>query len=150
MILGVLAIVALPVLGILAALSIYGVRRYLSSAKTTEAKNTVGAIARSAVVAYERHGKLCDSVEAVPATVPSGRRFQPTPSDWSGFACLGFTMTVPHHYQYAYTRTADGFVVTARGDIDGDGVFSEFSQYATVRNGSVILHDKLIVKDEFE
>jgi predicted ferric reductase len=47
-------------------------------------------------------------------------------------------------------RTADGFVVAARGNIDGDGVFSELTQQATVRNGGVMLHDEHIVKDEFE
>jgi type IV pilus assembly protein PilA len=149
-ILGVIAIVALPVLGILAALSIYGVRRYMSSAKSSEAKNTIGAIARSAMVAYERDGKLCDSAGPVPASVPSGRKFQPTPSDWSGFACLGFSLSQPHRYQYTYTRTADGFEVTARGDLDGDGVFAEFTQRATLKGDRVVLHDKIDVKDEFE
>ncbi|KYF68892.1 fimbiral protein pilA [Sorangium cellulosum] len=46
--------IVVAIIGVLAALAIFGVRRYLASAKTSEAKNTVGAIARGAVAAYER------------------------------------------------------------------------------------------------
>src|ERR1019366_6126315 len=42
------------IIGVLPALAIYGVRRYLASAKTAEAKNSIGAITRGAVAAYER------------------------------------------------------------------------------------------------
>lgn len=45
--------IVIAIIGVLAALAIYGVRRYLASAKTSEAKNTVGAIARGAAAAYE-------------------------------------------------------------------------------------------------
>src|SRR5580693_2775417 len=46
--------IVVAIIGVLAALAIYGVRRYLASSKTAEAKNTIGAITRSAVSAYER------------------------------------------------------------------------------------------------
>ena len=146
-ILGVVALVAIPVLGIL---SIYGVRRYLSSAKSSEAKNTIGAIARGGAVAFERDGKLCESAGPVPPVVPAGRKHQSQSSDWDGFKCLKFSLSMPQYYQYSYTRTADGFVVTARGDLDADGIFSEISQGGTVRNGSVVLDSALTLKDEFE
>ena len=69
------AVLAVPVLGIMASLGIYGFRRYLAAAKTAEAKNTIGAISRGAVAAYEREvlvgGKvthrLCGSAIAVPS-----------------------------------------------------------------------------------
>ena len=38
--------IVVAIIGVLAALAIYGVRRYLASAKTSEAKNTIGAISR--------------------------------------------------------------------------------------------------------
>jgi len=38
--------IVVAIIGVLAALAIYGVRRYLASAKTGEAKNTIGAISR--------------------------------------------------------------------------------------------------------
>src|SRR5271169_872182 len=75
--------IVVAIIGILAALAIYGVRRYMASAKTSEAKNTVGAISRGAVQAYEREitanqlladgtsstqamNSLCTSAPAVP------------------------------------------------------------------------------------
>ena len=50
----VVAALAVPMIGIMATLGIYGVRKYLASAKTSEAKNTIGAISRAAVAGYER------------------------------------------------------------------------------------------------
>src|SRR6185295_5399379 len=46
--------IVVAIIGVLAALAIYGVRKYLASAKTSEAKNTLGAISRGAAAAYER------------------------------------------------------------------------------------------------
>ena len=46
--------IVVAIIGVLAALAIFGVRRYLASAKTSEAKNSVGAITRGAAAAFER------------------------------------------------------------------------------------------------
>ena len=46
--------IVVAIIGVLAALAIYGVRRYLATAKTSEAKNTIGAIASGAQASYER------------------------------------------------------------------------------------------------
>src|SRR5690349_8317320 len=45
--------IVVAIIGVLAGLAIYGVRRYLSSARTSEAKNMVGAISRAAASSYE-------------------------------------------------------------------------------------------------
>ena len=81
-----------------------------------------------AISAYERDGTLCESVGPVPAEVPRGRHYQPTPQDRTAFACLRISLPARQYYQYTYTRKADGFVITVRGDLDGDGVLSEFSR----------------------
>ncbi|WP_437581742.1 type IV pilin protein [Sorangium sp. So ce887] len=123
--------IVVAIIGVLAALAIFGVRRYLASAKTSEAKNTVGAIARGAVSAYERETsaseivapgdvsaaashELCNSAAAVPATVPQGTKYQPDPAaDFSlgdstaGWPCLKFSMSQPVYYQYHYLRDAN-------------------------------------------
>ncbi|MBM4360216.1 MAG: prepilin-type N-terminal cleavage/methylation domain-containing protein, partial [Deltaproteobacteria bacterium] len=79
--------IVVAIIGVLAALAIYGVRRYLASAKTSEAKNTLGAISRASQAAYERENaaseevaegsnstsashQLCATATTVPATVP--------------------------------------------------------------------------------
>jgi type IV pilus assembly protein PilA len=122
--------IVVAIIGILAALAVYGVRRYMASAKTSEAKNTIGAIARASAAAYERETSvsqilppgdnsiaamhdLCQSAAPVPAGgVPLGTKYQPQEADWGGataqvgWRCLKFTMSQPIYYQYHYLRDA--------------------------------------------
>jgi type IV pilus assembly protein PilA len=136
--------IVVAIIGVLAALAVYGVRRYLASAKTTEAKNTVGAISRGAVAAYERETAaselvveganstaashaLCTSAGAVPAAVPAGTKYQPntaegldfeTGTSTEGWKCLRFSLTQPIYYQYNYHAGA-GYVATNNPAIPG-------------------------------
>src|SRR4051794_12422161 len=45
--------IVVAIIGVLAALATYGMKRYLTAAKTAEAKDSVGAIARQAATAFE-------------------------------------------------------------------------------------------------
>jgi len=126
--------IVIAIIGVLAALAIYGVRRYLASAKTSEAKNTIGAIARGAKQSYERetanselivaaaggnstgtNHALCNSTTSaagVPATVPAGTKYQPgsgsvdfdTGTAIDGWKCLKFSMTQAIYYKYTYVK----------------------------------------------
>ncbi|HTN84527.1 MAG TPA: prepilin-type N-terminal cleavage/methylation domain-containing protein, partial [Sorangium sp.] len=122
--------IVVAIIGVLAALAIFGVRRYLASAKTSEAKNSVGAITRGAAAAFERETaasqilaggdssdaashSLCGSANAVPATVPAGVKYQPNSTEGedfergdatTGWKCLRFSMTQPIYYQYQYLQ----------------------------------------------
>lgn len=122
--------IVVAIIGVLAALAIYGVRRYLASAKTAEAKEKVGAISRGAYSAFERETvnsqalgegeesdvtshSLCGSAVTVPEDVPQGKKYQPVTDDKNdyqtgdsdtGWKCLGFSIDQPHYYQYWYTR----------------------------------------------
>jgi type IV pilus assembly protein PilA len=127
--------IVVAIIGVLAALAIYGVRRYLASSKTSEAKNSIGGISRGAAAAFEREvsvsesvaegtsgtqasHSLCDSpviAAQVPGTVPAGKKYQPdtaagadfnSDDSQTGWLCLRFAMTQPHYYQYAYTNGA--------------------------------------------
>ncbi len=109
-------------LSIVAALGIYGTRRYLASAKSAEAKNMLGAMSRSAAAAYEREElgpgntvvhRLCKSAEPVPRVVPAARKYMPstaTGTDWdtgdqaTGWRCLKFALSEPHYFRYTYTQ----------------------------------------------
>ena len=130
--------VAPVVLGIFAALAIYGVRKYVTAAKTAEAKAVVGAISRDAVAAYEREpferegspGRapslahaLCKSAIPVPAVVPAGKKYLPSTAEGAdyqtgnekvGWRCLKFSMTAPTYYQYRYTQ-GSGYELPALG-----------------------------------
>ena len=120
--------IVVAIIGVLAALAIYGVRKYLASAKTSEAKNTVGAITRGSAAAFEREtaasqvvtegatsaatsNALCLSATAVPSYVPKGTKHQPNTKDGSdfesgdmlsGWKCLKFSLSQPIYYQYSY------------------------------------------------
>jgi len=125
--------IVVAIIGVLAALAIYGVRRYMASAKTSEAKNTIGAISRAAAAAFEReivgsqilapggessgtNHDLCNSATDVPAAVPAGVKYQPAEADWGGnndqegWRCLKFSMTQPIYYQYRYRKNASAGV----------------------------------------
>lgn len=148
--------------GVMAAASIYGVRRYLASAKTAEAKNVIGAIARGVAAAYEReHGsgtkhRLCKSAQPVPDDgVPPRTKYQPSDrpgqdyqrgDDDTGWPCMRFGLTQPHYYRYHYNAGGNylgparggpdpgphGFEVAAEGDLDGDGETSLFTRIGRV------------------
>ncbi|HEY8041057.1 MAG TPA: type II secretion system protein [Polyangiaceae bacterium] len=126
--------IVVAIVGILAVLAVYGVRKYLANAKTAEARNSLGQIAKDAAAEYERESmaatvlgtktssaisrSLCKSASA---TVPSasaairGRKYQSNPKEWnadaagnSGFACLKFSMDQPQYYMYGYSITGTG------------------------------------------
>jgi type IV pilus assembly protein PilA len=125
--------IVVAIIGVLAALAIYGVTRYLASAKTAEAKNTIGGIARNGISAYERETVpsqvinegtsslqsvhvLCGAASPVPGTMAlvQGRKYQPTSApaidfqsgdDFNGWKCLKFSVDSPIYYQYSYLTT---------------------------------------------
>ena len=128
--------IVVAIIGVLAALAIYGVRRYLASAKTAEAKNTIGAISSGAQASYERETalsefagegasttaashSLCDSATAtVPDSVVKvqGKKYQASSaitadynigSATAGWPCLKFQMSSPQYYAYGYTKAGN-------------------------------------------
>jgi type IV pilus assembly protein PilA len=127
-------LITVAIIGVLAVLAIIGVRRYIATAKTAEAKQAVGAIARNAAIQYERERDiselmliggitaasthlLCTSATPVPAavTMVRGTKYQPattpgsdfmTGSHIAGWQCLGFAISTPIHFQYSYRAGA--------------------------------------------
>lgn len=123
--------IVVAIIGVLAALAIFGVNRYLKSAKTSEAKNSVGRMSRSAQESYERENNtqeivslgststasshsLCESaVGAVPGTPPAAKKYVPNNSSGtdfnlgtasSGWKCLRFEINDPMYYSYDYKK----------------------------------------------
>src|SRR5215217_2693546 len=97
--------IVVAIVGILAALAIYGVRRYMANAKTAEARNSLGQMGKDAITAYTKEGmaatvidlggstgvsnKLCDgtNVTQVPAAKTSiqGKKYQSKPTEWDSW-----------------------------------------------------------------
>ncbi|HEX9294778.1 MAG TPA: type II secretion system protein [Polyangiaceae bacterium] len=158
--------IVVAIVGVLAALAIYGVRKYLLNAKTAEAKNAVGQMAKDAKTAYERESmsadvlpdkgtaalsnQLCGAATApVPKDVPAGAKYQSVPAEWdvdkgkdgkvaAGFACLKFQVSDPQYYRYNYlTPDTTHFSAIAEGDLNGDKTTSAFTMFGEVRGGQV-------------
>ncbi len=159
--------IVVAIVGILAVLAIYGVRKYLANAKTAEARNSLGQMSKDAVTAYEKESMagtvlspgastaitrdvcLTDPGNPVPVkTAIQGKKYQTAPSEWSkgnvagaypaGFACLHFSMDQPQYYMYSYTGTTQaGFSAMANGDLNGDGNLSTFSIIGTIQSGAL-------------
>src|SRR5262249_38646160 len=115
--------IVVAIVGVLAALAIYGVRKYLLNSKTAEVRNALGQMAKDAKAAYEREsmapgildqGKatdvvnnLCDSAEKkVPdkdKPLPA-QKYQSKAEEWNagttkkGWKCLRFSMSDPQYY----------------------------------------------------
>jgi type IV pilus assembly protein PilA len=141
----VLAIIPVTIagIGIMSVLAIYGVRKYIANAKTAEARNVLGQLAKGASAAFERNQRICPSASSpVPSSMSDikGIKYQSTAAEWevdtqrkAGFACLNFAMPDPQYFQYEYTATATAFTLRAHGDLNGDGKASTFEIQGQVR-----------------
>jgi type IV pilus assembly protein PilA len=100
--------IVVAIIGVLAALAIYGVRRYLASAKTSEAKNTVGAIARGADAAFQRETTASQLVgEGASSAAASHALCTSTGPDAPGHGPVPTLLTSVQGTKYQ-PRTADG------------------------------------------
>jgi type IV pilus assembly protein PilA len=125
--------IVVAIVGVLAVLAIYGVRKYIANAKTAEARNSLGQIGKDAATAYEKESmaatvltqgvstavnrKLCLSAsKPVPddKVAIAGKKYQSNAAkdkDWNldqasahtGFFCLKFSMDQPQYFMYSYT-----------------------------------------------
>jgi type IV pilus assembly protein PilA len=137
--------IVVAIVGILAVLAVYGVRKYITNAKTAEARNSLGQIGKDASTKYEGEGmagavlapgsatgivrQLCgtglgqQTVPALPASI-RGQKYQSTAADWNnaadsaagiGWPCLRFSMNDPQYFQYGYVRNAAADATGAAG-----------------------------------
>jgi type IV pilus assembly protein PilA len=125
--------IVVAIVGVLAALAIYGVRRYILNSKTAEARNSLGQMSKDASTAYNREGmsalvlslgsstgvtnRLCGAATlGIPSVRTSiqGKKYQSAPSEWQaggqfdGWYCLRFSMQDPQYFMYQYTNTGTG------------------------------------------
>jgi len=134
------------ILGVLAALSIFGVRRYLAASKVAEAKQTIGGISRGIALLNERAGKsqllakgsYSDPIEqfwcpectgaklcVAPQIIPPAKKYQPDNNAGNDFdaccwRCIRFTLDSPTYFQYRYS-IAENYIGPAVGGPDPGG-----------------------------
>ena len=142
------------VVGVLAVLAMYGVRKYIANAKTVEARSSLRMMGIDAQAVWSERQALCPSASApVPPDIAMvrGRKYQSSAGEWNadkaregGFACLGFTMTSPQYYQYAYEADGDGLKAVAHGDLNGDGYESTFELRGQKTGTSLMIAPQIV------
>ena len=161
--------IVVAIIGILAALAIAGVRKYMTSAKSAEARNSIGTISglASGVWTSEKMKgailpdggtigathNLCDSAPLTPTTVPKGVKYQSAAADgsdyhtgdsYTGWKCLGFALDAPQYFSYQYKLAGTfaaptGFDASAQGDLNADTKTSLFNRTASIVGNEIKL-----------
>lgn len=143
--------IVVAILGILAAVAIPAMIRYIRRAKTTEAVDKLAYLYRMASVyaQTERFGRGLASSGAqaqfpvsagpTPASVAPGVKRADAPGTWEAdqtwhALSFGFAAGEPHYYSFQFDSsgvgTSAGFTARALGDLDGDGTLSTFERAA--------------------
>jgi Tfp pilus assembly protein PilE len=142
----------LALAGVLSAVGMYALARYVRHAKTAEAVGSLETLAHQSAAFYDASdatqpvGTTPDALHAMrhfPASsilsVPPrmedvrARKYQSSAADWaaSPWRDLQFSIPQPQYYVYAYNSEGSGATakatITARADLDGDGVESKYS-----------------------
>jgi prepilin-type N-terminal cleavage/methylation domain-containing protein len=119
--------IAVAILGSLAALAIPSYRRFQLRAKTAEARANLASIATSENAYFGEFNRYVTAAPTPPGAESPNRRA------WSGggagdFDRLGFVPVGDVLFTYAVDTdpVAAAFTAGARGDLDGNGAFSEF------------------------
>jgi type IV pilus assembly protein PilA len=122
--------IVVAIIGVLAALAVYGVSRHLAASKSAEARNTLGALSRGAQAAYVREitpanvvavgtpssgstQALCDGASPVPSSIAAVQGTKYVPNDGPGkdyntgdnsigWRCLRFSLDTAQYFQYNY------------------------------------------------
>jgi type IV pilus assembly protein PilA len=140
--------IVVAIIGVLAALAIYGVARYLKHSKVAEANRSLGTIVTGESVQFQVetvyggsggttqtfYHQFCPSDGPVPSTgIPRASKVSAPTGDYAtaGWSCLRFNLTSPQYYQYSVTTnsatgTAASYTAYAYGDLDGNGTNSTF------------------------
>lgn len=163
------------VAGVLLAVFVPTFTRHLHASKTAEAAEQLATLQRLSAAYYAarhagadghvRQGCLPEAAgpaPAVPTVDPVAVDFRaaPTPGavTWQG---LGFAPADPTRFSYTLAPIAAGcgvsarghahvLVLSAEGDLDGDGVRSHFERRATVRGDDLVPTGVLIVAQRVE
>src|SRR5579859_1390576 len=125
-------------------LAIFGVRKYLISAKSAEGRNAVGVLAQGIArcpSATAGRPTLPQTAHAVPANLASvqGMKYQSEPAEWQdeAYTCANFRISDPQYFQYQWVRTSPTQgTVRALADLDGNGEPDfDLEQDVTCANG---------------
>ena len=161
--------------GVFSAVAVPAFMKYSKRSKTTEAHLNLNKICEGANAFMQKdqyypkdHVKEGFPVPLEEKTFPLAQKpvfsHKKVPSGTSELADADFNLMVwqdlsfmiaePTYYQYEYKSEGSGskatYTVTARGDMDGDGIFSEFVRSGNVTNDGEPYSGGVIVTRELE
>jgi len=145
--------IVVAIVGILAVLAVYGVRKYLANAKTTEARNTIGQVAKDQALHYALDNlsgasiapgtnsgianQFCPSSATVPSagiTWVTGQKYVSSKDDWNdsvgngsganSWACLKFSLSASQYYMYQVVTSNSG---TGPGSITTSAAYGDLN-----------------------
>ena len=136
----------LPV-GLLAATAVPAFLDYSKKAKKSEAELQLNRLSRASRIYYAEHNALPAS--AAPLTPSRSccelnfegkKKCGPDATLWQSGAWrdLEFFIEEPHYFQYTYLPSASGFVATAVGDLDCDGITVTWVLRGELRDGQLV------------
>jgi len=153
--------IVVAIIGILAAVAIPAFMKYIKKSKTSEARTHVQKIYAGAREYWMDRNTAAGQIQADSPQFPApteqwtadqnccamqgsgNEKCAPSQALWDTptWRALKFSMDDPHYYAYAYTVNVGAagdvtgghnFTALARGDLDCDGDFSQFSMYGVV------------------
>lgn len=150
--------IVVVIIGVLAALAIYGVQKYVANSKSAEARMMLGRMSKDHLAAFEGETQnyailapgasaaisraLCPGIPVAEASVddvPGGEKTQPaaerfrSPADGVGesygWACLGFSISTPTYYRYRMDSSqADSIAPAAMVPAVADDTFTAIAE----------------------
>jgi type IV pilus assembly protein PilA len=150
-----------PVMGIMAAVAIPAYMKYIRRSKTVEASVNVRKLADAAAGYASTHKKarFPASTKWTPAASCCGKpgdQCAPDAHAWDAptWKALNFSISDSHYYQYRVTTEGKGaqsrMTVEARGDLDCDGIFSDYKRTVTLDPQGNPITSKLQTDNEIE
>jgi type IV pilus assembly protein PilA len=149
--------VVVAIIGLLAAIAVPSFVKYITNAKTSEARLHLEKIYNAARIYWlETFGannalgpiphQFPASVASTPAVTccASGGRCPANVTLWTSpsWVALHFSMDDPHYYRYEFVASGLGgsarFTARANGDLDCDTVESTYEMYGSVSSGGDI------------
>ena len=169
--------IVVAIIGVLAALAIYGVSRYLKHSKTAEATRSLAAIETGSKAKYQNEtivtpatgetdhlfcGVMAeDTGTDQPAAIPKAQKIAVVTTATTGYGeglwkCLKFSLNAPQFYQYHYEGSGKGstadaaYKATAAGDLDGNSVSSLYTILGKVVDGEATRNGAMTIVNEDE
>jgi type IV pilus assembly protein PilA len=141
---------AIPCIGILAAIAIPAFIQYVKKSKTAEAEANVRQLETGLMAYCSQRGELPPAAGPLPAS-PGPDKQTADFSEAAGFRAVSFQPQGPLYYSYEIRAPSKGKrIVMARGDLDGDGTTSRFSKTCVLEGEQCRCADEVHIENEVE